>query len=106
MTVFAAAFAEGRIPDDGPPQRPAVWRLLEADNRPVAAEAPEVQAGELAKMVRVALRWWTRPTSHTQLFLIGVALQPQVKIMEALLQHATGQREVQGRVDNPGPAAG
>ena len=104
MTVFADAFAEGRIPDDGPPEPPAAWRLLEPQNRPVAAEVPEVQAGELARMLRVSLRWWTRSTSHIQLFLVGVARQPQVKIMEALLQHATGQREIHGCVDSPGPA--
>ena len=48
-------------------------------------------AEKVAKMLQVALAWWGKPDSSTELLVLRVALQPEVTSMAELLAVASSQ---------------
>ena len=103
--AFLEAFGGQGQQDDLSDERPSAWRVLASQPRSgedrSLEQGPPI-AGELSKMRKVALRWLNSPFSATQLYIVGVALAPQVSMMAELLEHVSGHAEAKACVDKPG----
>ena len=102
--TYVHAFG-GHRQDDARSERPSAWNVLESHaqgGEELGADHSSVQAGELAKMLKASLKFWNSPSAATQLYIVGVTLEPQVQMMAELLENVCGHAEAAACTATPG----
>ena len=77
------------------------WWALDGEDQ-AANEVDVLEAGEVRKALRVAVKFWTQSRAWQELYLLRYALDVEIEIMHKLLSQTSAKAELQAAVCTPG----